>query len=146
MDDYIYSVTAHKDFHIILNDLIKIVRNNFGDEFLKNFLKNRAKYIYKPLIKRIKNNGFIELNNHLKKIFTAEGGKFDLEYTDNRIDFKVCKCPALDHLSKNNIQIDNDFCLCSTSIINKAIAEECNYNFSLEYDLIKKSCKQIFWI
>jgi len=145
MDDYIYSVPVHKDFHIVLNDIIKIARNNFDEDFLKNFLRNKALTIYEPLVKRIRRNGLIEIKEHFEKIFNAEGGQYLIDHRDNRINIAVHRCPALDHLAEKNIEIDRDFCRFSTGIINKIIAEECGYNFSLEYDQDNKSCRQSFW-
>ncbi len=41
--------------------------------------------------------------------------------------------------------IDKDFCLCSTELVNKSIARECGYEFSVKYDQQNGKCIQKFW-
>ncbi|MCK5567272.1 MAG: hypothetical protein KAI62_05125 [Actinomycetia bacterium] len=145
MDDYIYSQSVHKDFHGVMNYLIKFIRDNHGEQHMETFFTRTAAYIYKPLIERIKKNNLIEMKKHLEKVFTMEGGKFDIDYKNGEIIFKVNRCPAIWNIKDHNNKIDKDFCKCSTELVNKSIAKECNYNFSVEYDQEKGQCVQRFW-
>ena len=145
MNEYIYSQPVHKDFQILMSFLIKYLRENHGEESLEIFFKEASKYIYEPLIKRIKKNGLAEMREHLKRNFSNENGKFNLEYKNNKIIFKVKKCPAIWYMKNNGIKIDSFFCKTSTEIVNKAIAKECGYNFSVEYDQDNGKCVQKFW-
>jgi len=145
MDDYIYSQSVHKDFHAVMSYLIKFIRDNHGDQYMETFFTRAAAYIYKPLIERIKKNNLIEMKKHLEKVFTMEGGKFDIDYKNGEIIFKVSRCPAIWNMKDHNNSIDKDFCKCSTELVNKSIAKECNYNFSVEYNQEKGQCVQRFW-
>lgn len=145
MDEYIYSQTVHKDFHGIMSYLIKYIRENHGEKYLKSFFESSAAKIYKPLIKRIKENGLVEIKKHLERTFTMEDGKFDLKFNGNRITFIVKKCPAIWFMKDNKMEIDEEFCKYSTEIVNKAIAKEGSYNFKVNYDQENGSCIQEFW-
>jgi hypothetical protein len=145
MDDYIYSQSVHKDFHGILNYLIKFIRENHGEKHLKSFFTESAAYVYRPLIRRIKDNGLIEMKKHLEKTFKMEDGEFDLKFNNNRITFIVKKCPAIWFMKDKRIEIDKDFCKYSTEAVNKSMAGECGYNFKVTYIQEKGSCIQEYW-
>lgn len=145
MDNYIYSQTVHKDFHGIMNYLISFIRNNHGEEHLESFFKKSASYIYKPLIDRVKKNGLMEIKKHLERTFTSEDGKFDLKFDNDRITFIVKKCPAIFFMKDKKMETDKDFCKYSTEIVNKTIAQECDCNFKVDYDIEKGCCIQEFW-
>lgn len=145
MVEYIYSQTVHKDFHGITSYLIEFLRENHGDEHVEKFFNEAALYIYKPLIMRIKKNGLHEMKNHLEITFSKEHGDFDLEYSSNHFTFKVKKCPAIWHMKSKKFDTDRYFCKASTEIVNTAIAKECGYNFSVEYDQVNGKCIQKFW-
>jgi len=146
MDEYIYSQSVHKDFHQVMSFLIKFLRENHDKEHTKNFFSKAASYIYKPLIERIRKNGLSEMEKHLKRVFDMEKGKYNLtSKKDKEIIFKVKKCPAIRYLKKTGSEIDKNFCFCSTELVNKAIAKECGYNFSVDYDQENGKCVQKFW-
>ncbi len=147
MDNYIYAQSIHKDFHIALNYLIKFLKENYGEKYLDLFFKNSAKYIYKPLIIRMKKNGLLEIKKHFEKVFSSENGEFNIVFieNENKLIFEVKKCPAILHLKKNKIEIDKDFCKYSTETVNKVIAKESNYNFKVDYNQENGRCLQIFW-
>lgn len=145
MDEYVYSQSVHKDFHSVMSYLIKYLRKNHDTEHLETFFKDASKYIYKPLIERIKKNGLVEMETHLKRTFSNEGGKFDIYCHNNKLLFKVKKCPAIWYMKENKAEIDKDFCRMSTEIVNKAIAEECGYYFSVKYDQENGKCEQKYW-
>ena len=146
MDEYIYSQSVHKDFHEIMSFLIKFLDENHGKGHMENFFSKASVYIYKPLIVRIRENGLDEMEKHLKRVFDSEKGKYKItSKKDKQIIFKVIKCPAILYLKKTGSEINKNFCLCSTELVNKAIAKECGYNFSVEYDQENGKCVQRFW-
>jgi len=145
LDEYIYSQSVHKDFHGIMNYLIKYLRENHGEKHLESFFKEASAYIYKPLIERVKKNGLIEIKKHLERTFSMEDGKFDLDYEENKLVFNVKKCPAIWHMKDKKLEIDKEFCKISTEIVSAVVAKECGYYFSVEYDQENGKCIQKFW-
>jgi hypothetical protein len=144
MDEYIYCQSVHKDFHGITNYLIGYLRENYGKDNMEKFFKKASLYIYKPLIERIKKDGLIEMKKHLERTFSKEDGKFEINYSDNQLIFKVKKCPAIWQMKDNKIEVDKNFCFISTDIVNKAIASKCGIDFSVEYNQENGSCMQKF--
>lgn len=157
MIEEIYNEKVALHVHSIMNFYIKFLKENYGDEGLESFFSEKALYIYKrSLIKRIKDNGLIEMKKHLEKIFSLEGGKFNIDYKENELIFKVEKCPAIWNLKDRSLdideliddrnrEVDKDFCKAETYIVNKALAKECGFNFSVDYDQENGKCVQRFW-
>jgi hypothetical protein len=145
MDKYIYSQSVHKDFHGVMSFLIKFIRENYGEKYMYGFFTDSAKYIYKPLVKRIKENGLNEMKQHIEKVFSMEDGTLEIELKENHLICKVKKCPAISFMKTSKVEIDKDFCKCSTDMVNSTIAKESGYNFKIDYDQEKGSCIQQFW-
>jgi len=146
MDEYIYSQSVHKDFHGVMSYLIQFMRENHGEEHLEKFFSDSAAYIYKPLIDRIKRNGLSEIKKHYSRVFDMEEGTYSLEGDGQQeVVFKVERCPAIWHMKDTGSDIDKDYCRCSTELVNQAIARECGFQFSVEYDQDKGQCVQRFW-
>ena len=145
MDEYIYSQSVHKDFHGIMNFLIKFIRENHGEKHMEAFFTGAAAYIYKPLIERIRKNGLTEMKKHIEKVFSMEDGKVVSKLEDNHLVCNVKKCPAIYFMKDHKMEIDKNFCKSSTEIVNRSIAKECGYNFKVDYNQEKGSCIQEFW-
>jgi hypothetical protein len=64
---------------------------------------------------------------------------------ENHLICKVKKCPAISFMKDHKVEIDKDFCKCSTELVNKSIAKECGYSFKVDYDQEKGKCVQEFW-
>lgn len=146
MDDYIYSQSVHKDFHGIMGYLIKFMRDNHGQDHMKKFFRDSAKYIYRPLIDRIREKGLSEIRKHYEKVFDMEEGKCSFKTGGSgELIMEVQRCPAIWHMKDTGTEIDKDFCLCSTQLVNESMAEECGTGFSVEYDQDNGKCIQRFW-
>ncbi|MBC7333553.1 MAG: hypothetical protein H5T85_03690 [Actinobacteria bacterium] len=145
MIEYIYLQPVHKDFHIVLNFLIEFLRENYGEERLEDFFVKASRYIYQPLIQRVKNNGIVEIEKHLRAIFTKEDGEFHIGYKGQELIFEVIKCPAIWYMKANKIEISKCYCKISTEIVTQIIMKECGYCFSVEYDQHNGRCIQKFW-
>ena len=146
MDEYIYSQSVHKDFHGIMSFLIKFIRKKHGARHMDRFFTDAAVYIYRPLIQRIKEKGLQEIKKHFSRVFDAEDGKYRFQKdTEEELVFRVDRCPPIWHMKDSGAVIDERFCHCCTELVNTAIAEECGFRFSVDYDQEKGSCLQRFW-
>jgi hypothetical protein len=122
------------------------MRENYGEEHMERFFSDSAVYIYRPLIGRIKKNGLSEVKKHYQKVFDMEEGRYSFGSGNRReLILKVEKCPAIWHMKDTGSEIDKDYCYCSTELVNKAIARECGFEFSVDYDQDKGRCMQRFW-
>ena len=134
----------HKDFHGALCYGIKYLDDNFGQDATTEYLKQVGKTYFAPLAAQLKKDGLQALENHWKKVFTKEGGKFKLYYQDHTLVLTVEKCPAIAHLKKIGQLFTNRFCE-STIVINETICAEAGYRCSCQYQPGKGKCIQKFW-
>ena len=146
MDEYIYSQSVHKDFHQVMSFLIDFLGKNYKSESVKEFFLESTPYIYRPFIERIRKNGLSEISKHYRRIFDMECGDYIIERdTDKEVLLKVKKCPAIWNMKEAGFIINKDFCFYTTELVNKVIAGECGYEFSVEYDQENGKCSQRFW-
>lgn len=85
------------------------------------------------------------MKKHTERVFSMEDGKIESILENNHLIFNIKKCPAILYMKDHNIEVDKNFCKSSTELVNKSIAKECGYNFSVEYDQEKGKCIQKFW-
>lgn len=143
--EYMYSQSVHKDFHKVTSMIIQYIRENYGEKVLRSFFEQIAVVIYKPLIERINKNGLVEMKKHVERTFLLEEGEVKSVYKDNKLNFHVTKCPAITHMNDKGFKVDKDFCKMATEIVNKTIAQNCGYNFLVEFDQKNGRCVQKFW-
>ncbi|HRR95165.1 MAG TPA: hypothetical protein P5150_00310 [Candidatus Ratteibacteria bacterium] len=134
----------HKDFHGALSVGFEFLSDKYGEKVLEEYLVNFAENIYGELIKKIKKNGIVELENYWRKIFTEEEGKFSLKRDDNKkIELVVEECPAISHMKKVGYKIYRNFCI-QCEVINRVISQKTGFISEITYDVKNGKCKQIF--
>ncbi|MGC8972150.1 MAG: hypothetical protein ACP5K2_08160 [bacterium] len=135
---------VHKDFHGALSCAFQFLEEKYGKRTLEEFLERIGENCYRSLINEIKENGFITLEEYWRKIFTLEGGDFEIKTEKDSITLEVKKCPAITHLREVGYPVYKDFCL-QTKIINSVISREAGLEYSVESDQEKACCTQKFW-
>ena len=135
---------VHKDFHGAMSFGLKYVYDSYGDNGVKEYLKELARTVYSPLSKALKNSGLRELERHWKKIFDLEDADYKLFYNDNVLNLEINKCPAIRHMKKYGYEIFEGFCE-HCKILNAEICKNAGYQGSIEYDQNKGKCLQKFW-
>ena len=134
----------HKDFHGGLCYGIKYIEDNYGQEGLKEYLKQVGKAVYQPLSKALKEHGLAALEKHWQAVFGKEGGKFSLGYEGDKLVLRVEECPAVSHLKKTGQFFTERFCE-TTAVVNETICEQAGYDCSCKYELGEGRCVQKFW-
>lgn len=133
----------HKDFHGALSAGFKFLSDKYGKDVLEEYLIQIAENIYGGLIKKIKNNGLLEIEKLWNRIFEEEKGEFKIKRKgDKEIILEVKKCPAIHHMKEKNYPIYYDFCV-QCKVINTVIAQKAGYIFQINYDVGKGKCKQV---
>ena len=135
---------VHKDFHGAMSYGLKYVYDSYGDNGVKEYLKELVRTVYSPLSKALKKSGLRELEKHWKKIFDLEDADYKLFYEDNVLNLKINKCPAIRHMKKYGYEIFEGFCE-HCKILNAEICKNADYQDSIEYDQNKGKCLQKFW-
>ncbi|MBD3385044.1 hypothetical protein GF407_08965 [candidate division KSB1 bacterium] len=113
----------HKDFHGALCYAIKYLDETYGYEITHAYLRHVGETVYKPLIFEIKRRGLKALEDHLRRVFTLEGGEFELYWKEDHLQLEVKRCPAIEHLKRNNLYYTDRFCT-STIVVNETICRQ----------------------
>ena len=135
---------VHKDFHGAFSYGIQFIMQRYGLEGLREYLNKLADTVYAPLVKALQSEGLIALRDHWDRIFTLEGGKYELREEGDVLVLDVHECPAIAHMKKHGYTIDPNFCE-HTRILNEAICTRAGYQSSVEYDQEAGRCVQRFW-
>ncbi|MDD3840205.1 MAG: hypothetical protein PHP06_06485 [Clostridia bacterium] len=124
----------HKDFHASMSCGIDYLHQNYGEEAVREYLREFTKAFYAPLTEDIKKRGLIALKEHFDKIYKIEGGKVDISYDDDKLVIKVYECPAVMHMRENNRLVAQLFYE-TTRTVNEALVEGTPYAAEFEdYD------------
>jgi hypothetical protein len=107
------NVYLHKDFHGALSAGIQYLHLTYGEEAVREYLREFALHFYAPLTRAVKHRGLQPLREHLELTFGQEGADFHLDFCDESITLHVEACPAITHMRKNGTMVAP--LLCETS-------------------------------
>ena len=134
----------HKDFHGALCYAIKYIDDNYGFEATTEYLKQVARTYFSPLTEQLAKEGLGLLEKHWQQVFSAEDGRFRLEYRDDTLILTVDECPAIAHLKKIGHLFTERYCE-TTMVVNETICGRAGYSCSCVYEAGKGKCVQKFW-
>ena len=121
----------HKDFHLGLNGGIEYVRLNYGEQAVRDYLRQFATVFYAPLKEELKERGLAAIRDHVKKTYTLEGGKIDIDFAEDAMVVSVEACPAVMHIRSLGCEPDPLFHE-TTATVNKVICEGSDFEFELQ--------------
>ncbi len=125
----------HKDFHGALSGGIEYLETNFGEDAVKEYLRDFTLVFYAPLTEDLKKRGLVALKEHFERIYAVE--KSPVEVTlddDSELMVKVPYCPAVKHMRDHNYPVARLFVETSRTV-NQAMCERTPYAAELlEYD------------
>lgn len=121
----------HRDFHKSMDLGFAYVGEKYGDEGVKEYMREFAREYYAPLVADIKEKGLIALHDHIKAIYEAEEMPevLSMSLTDTTLDVKVAKCPAIAHFKKVGYTASRWY-VESTRTINEAIADMAGLSYA----------------
>jgi hypothetical protein len=124
----------HKDFHGSLSCGIEYLRRHYGNEAVREYLRDFARDFYSPLTTDLKARGLIALKEYFEKMYKTEGGEIDTLLSADEFILKVHACPAVMHMRKNNYPVSPLFYETSKTV-NETICEGTDFAAELvEYD------------
>ena len=124
----------HKDFHAALSVGIEYLHKNYGEQAVRDYLREFANTFYAPLKEALKQYGLVAVKEHYEKIYKIEGGKVDITFSKDEFVLKVEACPAVVHMRQNGYIVADLFHE-TTKAVNEAICEGSDFVFELiEYD------------
>ena len=134
---------VHKDFHGSLSFGFKFLEEQYGFEGMEEFLSTLGGSVYKDLSDDLGKRGLVALREHWERIFTLEGGEFDMKMEGDTLVLHVKKCPAIHHMKESKYAIAPHHCE-HTRIVNESICRPAGFEATVEYDQEKGCCVQRF--
>jgi hypothetical protein len=122
---------VHMDFHRTMNATIDYLVREHGDEFLKETFRRTAHDVYRSIWLDLQAGSPEQLIEHWRYYFDRENAPCSIKETADEIKMTVARCPAVDYLQKNNIEISPYFCL-QTVELNKALSEKTPFKIDTE--------------
>ena len=131
----------HRDFHASILDGANYVRDNYGEEALREVLFETGTKVYKTLHEKLVAGDPSELIAWWRYYLDREGSAYTLEETADGAILTVSDCAALKHLENRNIPGGKGLCA-ATRILNEAFCSGSPYEIVLE-ETGERSCCQV---
>lgn len=135
----------HQDFHGALSAGIEYLDRHYGEEAVRQYLRQFTSSFYSPLIKSLKERGLIALKEHFKKIYESERGKIEMILSKDELVLKVKVCPAVTHMRQHGYPVARLFYE-TTKTVNETLCEGTPFSTELlEYNEQTGCCIQRFY-
>ena len=131
----------HRDFHASILDGANYVRDNYGEDALREVLFETGTKVYKTLHEKLVAGDKSELLEWWRYYMGREGADYSLEETDDGAVLTVRDCPALKHLENRKIGGGRGLCA-ATSILNEAFCSGSPFEIVME-ETGDRSCRQV---
>ena len=130
----------HRDFHASILDGANYVRDNYGEEALREVLSSTGTKVYKTLHEKLVAGDCSELLAWWRYYMDREGADYELTETDGGAVLTVRDCPALKHLENRSVPGGKGLCA-ATRLLNEAFCSNSPYEIVLE-ETGARSCVQ----
>ena len=128
------NVYLHKDFHGGLSGGIEYLHQHFGEEAVREYLREFTRAFYAPLIDQINQRGLVALKERLEEIYALEGGQIRVSFCEDELILQVEACPAVTHMRERGYPVARLF-VETTKTVNEALCEGTPFGAELlEYD------------
>ena len=130
----------HRDFHASILDGANYMRDNYGEEALREVVFETGTKVYKTLHEKLQTGDKSELVAWWRYYMDREGADYSLEETQDGAVLTVKECPAIKHLENRKIPGGEGLCAL-TRILNEAFCLGSPYKIVLEKTGVN-SCRQ----
>ena len=128
------NVYMHKDFHGALSTGIQYLEENFGEEAVREYLRDFANAYFAPLKEEVKQRGLPTLKEYFEELYEKEGGDVEITLSDGELVIRVSTCPAVTHMRQQDYPVARMFYE-TTKTVNEALVEGTDFAAELvEYD------------
>ena len=112
----------HKDFHGALSAGIEYLHQCYGEQAVKDYLRQFARAFYKPLTDEMKARGLAALKDHFERIYRTEGAEAAVRLSGDELVVEVPRCPAVTHMREHGYKVARLF-VETTRTVNQALCE-----------------------
>jgi acyl-CoA hydrolase len=126
----------HKDFHILLSIGLNYVQKQYGDEAVREYIRQFALAYYAPLKERIHKKGLDAIEAHFKEVYEKEEWAGHVSFTrlGKRLTVSIDECPGVSHIKKSGGQVSPLY-LETTKTLYEIICKDTGFEFELiSYD------------
>ena len=128
------NVYLHKDFNGALSVGIDYLQENFGEEAVREYLRDFTNAYFAPLKEEIKQRGLAPLKEYFEELYDKEGGEVQITISDDELIIRVAACPAVTHMRQHDYPVAQMF-LETTRTVNETLVEGTDFAVELvEYD------------
>lgn len=128
------NVYLHKDFHGALSGGIEYLEKNFGEEAVRQYLRQFTASFYAPLIEALRTRGLVALSEHFAKVYKDEGAAVRMNLTDDELFIELDACPAVTHMRQHGYPVARLFYE-TTKTVNETLCQSTPFAAELlEYD------------
>jgi len=125
----------HKDFHGALSAGIEYLHTHYGEEAVRDYLREFTRKYYAPLKRAIRQRGLAALKAHFETMYTRERARFRVHLTRDELVISVSACPAITHMKSHGYPVARLFHE-TTRTVNETLCEGTPFQAELtEYDL-----------
>ena len=124
----------HPDFHGALSAGIDYLERNYGEQAVRDYLRQFATSFYAPVTEAINQRGLVAFREYLAIVYEKEGGQVRFDLSEDELTVHVEACPAVMHMRKHGYPVARLFHE-TTKTVNEAICEGTPFAAELlEYD------------
>ncbi len=126
----------HRDFHSSLNMGIDYTARKFGEAALREYLSLYTDHVYVKTIRAMKDDPMGAIEAKIRETYRLEKAEdvLTIEKADGRMEVRVSKCPAVEHLHATGREVSKWFHI-STEAVMQRLAEHAGLDFRMEsYD------------
>lgn len=124
----------HQDFHGALSCGIEYLHTHYGEEAVRDYLREFTLAFYAPLRQALRARGLAALREHFAALYRAEGGEAAFALSADELVIRVAACPAVRHMRAHGQPVARLFHE-TTRVVNETLCEETPFAAELvEYD------------
>jgi hypothetical protein len=124
----------HKDFHGALSAGIEYLHVTFGEQAVRDYLRQFAQAFYRPLTEALATRGLVALKEHFERIYHEEQAAVRISLREDELVVDVPRCPAVTHMREHGYPVARLF-VETTRTVNEALCEGTPFAAELvEYD------------
>jgi hypothetical protein len=112
----------HKDFHGALSVALEYLERHYGEQAVRDYLRQFARSYYAPLTEDLARRGLVALEEHFAGLYRMEGAEPRISRTDDDLYIEIDACPAVAHMRRRGYPVARLFYE-TTKTVNEAICE-----------------------
>lgn len=127
------NIYLHRDFHNLMNLSVEYLCSNFGEDAVREYLRQFTEAFHKPLKQQIRARGLEALKEYFEGIYSLEEAQNDISISmsESVLEVRILRCPAIAHMKRCGVKISPLFYE-TTKTIYETLCQDTPVIFTLE--------------